>query len=115
MLELGITDRWNNAIQVAGVGEKPGVWTGVNEKRTPPLVNRSIQDKSHTIQPAKKVPKVHMEQEQELQEKLVRVHQQNISLEAKPKVESPKAPSIDSNMYRLVVSLAIGLLASFIL
>ncbi len=115
VLELGVTDRWNNAIQVADLDAKSGMLTRVNEKRILPSVNRSIQDKPHTTQLVKKVPKVHMEQEQELQEKLVRVHQQNISLEAKPKVESPKAPSIDSNMYRLVVSLAIGLLASFIL
>ena len=93
---------------------KPGL-IQINQKRTPPLVNRLIRDKPHTTQPAKKAPKVHTEQEQELQEQLAPIYKQNIPLEAKPKVELSKAPSIDSNMYRLVVSLAIGLLASFIL
>ena len=111
VLHLGVTDRWNNAIQVADSNMKPGL-IQINQKRILPQVSRSIRDKPHTQKLAPKVQKAHKESKPVQPEKLVPVLQQNIPLKTKPKVMLPVDPGgIDT--YRIGVSLAVALLATF--
>ena len=111
VLHLGVTDRWNNAIQVADSNMKPGL-IQINQKRILPQVSRSIRDKPHTQKLAPKVQKAHKELKPVQPEKLVPVLQQNIPLETKPKVTSPVDLG-ETDMYRIGVSLVVALLATF--